>query len=671
MTDLVLESPRITSVKTKVDLKEVPANMYEYFYNGYTEDDIKTLIDNLRMSFDLWDKAYNMYRSSRAIDEIRYGDVSVLFTDVLDNQFIYSFAKNKIFLYQPEKDPYIDINKGISIAQFIEIARSDFNAFMRTNYGKKYVTEEAVLTEGIKQFFGYGHAYRIFIDGRGAKNSKRYAIDKDMYALIDALDDYKDGVIDKREFNNIINHPNTIVEIYDNHKLGHRDALRRMEVNPNALIETRTTSLVDIMQSEGMTPSLDTVYDEYLTCKSFKNMVKTAKPRLDAYLKKNPHIKAAYVLKYDDFDDFLTLDQMYNLPLLSISEYSNYSYMATFDLAKFKRAYMASINTRFQKFNNSDILDRFLSHIDYLLDMFESCDPTHRWHFYGTMRPLTEAEVREQCKGLCCIRATTYPAMKDTVFAAPPPEPEAKSYLKNVNSALYEYMTGYPIDVLESDMLKYNLDVELGNIRGIEEKKEFTDNEIEEMIQSHIDTQMMDEFLTEESLEATMYYVSLERDLGRKVSHAVKDGIETAGKVVDRTKRALDTVVGPIMDKTKSLINDFQKSEEEDIREEVITDSTFVKLRNFFKMTALPTVLTYYALGPAMAIIAFIAKQALKTDEKKTRDAVIRELEVELKLTREKIEDARRKDDDKGKYELMRLESKIEDNIAKIKYGHD
>ena len=46
-------------------------------------------------------------------------------------------------------------------------------------------------------------------------------------------------------------------------------------------------------------------------------------------------------------------------------------------------------------------------------------------------------------------------------------------------------------------------------------------------------------------------------------------------------------------------------------------------------------------------------------------------MEMELKLTREKIEDARRKDDDKAKYELMRLESRIEDNIAKIKYGHD
>jgi hypothetical protein len=671
MTDLVLESPRITSVKTSINLKEAPANMYEFFLNGYTEDNIRKLIDNLRMSFDLWDKAYNMYRTSRAIDEIRYDDVSVLFTDVLGNQFVYSYLKDKIYLYRPEVEPYIDINKGLSISQFLDLARDDFSAFMRTSYGKKYVTEEAIMLEGIKQFFGYGHAYRIFIDGRNAKNSKRYAIDKDMYALIDALDDYKDSVIDKREFSNIINHPNTIVEIYDNHKLGHRDALRRMEVDENALIERRVTSLVDIMNSEGMTPDLDTVYRDYIKCKSFKAMVKAAKPRLDAYLKKNPLIKAAYVLKYDDFDDFLTLEQIYNLPLLCISEYSNYSYVATFDLAKFKRAFMASINTRFQKFNNSDIVDKFLSHIDYLLDMFESCDSYHIWHFYGTMRPLTEEEVRNNCKGLCAIRATTYPAMKDTVFSAPPPEPQSANYLRNVHNVLYEYMTGYPFDVLESDMLKYNLDVELGNMREVSEKKNFTDKEIDELIQSNIDEDMMDEWLTEASLEATMYYVAMERDLGRKISHAVKGGIETVSKGVDRAKRAADTVVGPIMAKAKDVINAYQKDEEEDTREAVITDSSFVKLRNFFKQTALPTILTYYALGPAMAIVAFIAKQATKTSEDKTRDAVVRELEMELKLTREKIEDARRKDDDKAKYELMRLESNIENNIAKIKYGHN
>lgn len=666
MSDILLESPRISSTDAVIYTDRTPKNMYEYFLNGYKVEDLQKLISNTQMEFETWDKTFNLYKSSNALMELSDGSVAVLFEDLLGNQFIYSSTKNRVFYYNPNEEPYIDINKGLTLEQFLELARNDFNALMRTNYGKKYVTEQSVMMEGIKQIFGYGHAYRIFINGRGAKGSKRYAIDKDSYALVDALDDYKDGMIDKTEFSKIVKQPNTVVEIYENHKLGRRDALRRMVVNEAALLETRVTSLEDLMVAEGMTPSLEDIYDDYRKAKTYKIMIRNAKPRLDAYLKKEPLMKSAYVAKYDDYDDFLTLDQIYNLPLLAISEYSNYSYVATFDLAKFKRAYIASINNRFQKFNNSDVVDKFLAKIDYLLDMFESCDPSHTWHFYGTMRPLTESEVRNSCKGLCCIRSTTYPAMKDTVFASPPPEPQAQQYLNKVNQALFEYMTGYKFDVLEQDLLKHRLDVELGNVeRAIECPKEYTNDELAKLFPNP------EESITLESLEATMYYVAMERDLGRKVGHAVRSGLEKAGKAVDRTKRAVSSVVGPIMDKTKALIDDAKKSREEDAREEVITDSSFVKLRNFFKQTALPTAVAYYALGPALAIVAFITLQATKTDNKKVRDATIRELEMELKLTREKIEDARRKDDDKAKYELMRLESRIEDNIAKIKYGHD
>ena len=47
---------------------------------------------------------------------------------------------------------------------------------------------------------------------------------------------------------------------------------------------------------------------------------------------------------------------------------------------------------------------------------------------------------------------------------------------------------------------------------------------------------------------------------------------------------------------------------------------------------------------------------------------VERQLELELKLTREKIEDSRNDGNKQEKYALMRLESKIEDDIARLKY---
>ena len=104
-------------------------------------------------------------------------------------------------------------------------------------------------------------------------------------------------------------------------------------------------------------------------------------------------------------------------------------------------------------------------------------------------------------------------------------------------------------------------------------------------------------------------------------------------------------------------------------REIAITDSDFAKLRRFFKETGLPTVASYFVLGPAWAVVTFMVSRALKSDDKKTRDKVVRELEEELKLTREKIEDSRSDGNKQAKYALMRLESKLEKQIAEVKYG--
>ena len=46
-------------------------------------------------------------------------------------------------------------------------------------------------------------------------------------------------------------------------------------------------------------------------------------------------------------------------------------------------------------------------------------------------------------------------------------------------------------------------------------------------------------------------------------------------------------------------------------------------------------------------------------------------LEEELEVVKEKIEDAKRKDDNKAKYDLMRIEHKLENDLARIKYNLD
>ena len=128
---------------------KTPKSLYEYYYYKYKEEDIINLINNLRMSFDSWDKSYNLYKTSPAIEEISSGDVSVLYEDHVGNLFIYSFATKKIYYYDKDEPPYVEIKYPMSVKEFLGVAKRDFEALGRTPYGKKFVTESAVLMEGI------------------------------------------------------------------------------------------------------------------------------------------------------------------------------------------------------------------------------------------------------------------------------------------------------------------------------------------------------------------------------------------------------------------------------------------------------------------------------------------------------------------------------------------
>ena len=80
---VVFESPRIASSDTVIYTDRIPKNMYEYFINGYKEADIETLITNMQMPFESWDKSCNLYKSSNSLMELSDGDITVLFEDLL------------------------------------------------------------------------------------------------------------------------------------------------------------------------------------------------------------------------------------------------------------------------------------------------------------------------------------------------------------------------------------------------------------------------------------------------------------------------------------------------------------------------------------------------------------------------------------------------------------
>ena len=78
--------------------------------------------------------------------------------------------------------------------------------------------------------------------------------------------------------------------------------------------------------------------------------------------------------------------------------------------------------------------------------------------------------------------------------------------------------------------------------------------------------------------------------------------------------------------------------------------------------------------GPATAAVIvgigmLCRADLLKKTEKREKERILLDLETDLRITREKIEDAKAENDRKKKYQLMRIEATLQKEITRIKYG--
>lgn len=593
---------------------KTPKSLYEYYYYKYKEEDIINLINNLRMSFDSWDKSYNLYKTSPAIEEISSGDVSVLYEDHVGNLFIYSFATKKIYYYDKDNPPYVEIKYPMSVKEFLGVAKRDFEALGRTPYGKKFVTESTVLMEGIREVFGFGTALRLFIDGR--KNNKANAYDKHSYAFLDAFLQFTPKKLTKDEFDRACGRDKTILEIYTNRKLGNRDENRAMPVKADALEETKVGSIITFAKEYGV--DREKLYWQYDYLKQAEAQIKSGAEFLKKYLKGNSVFKASYIGGNEDY---------YLKCLLPIDD--GYAYLWCFDLAKYKRAHVDAARNRFEKLTNADIFAKFEANIERVCDACNNLKKGEYLSFnYSFNKP--ESYLKNECKGKCWI--------------------------------VLSYVHGYDIDHYAPEIDK---DVKSFNRSFVSE--EFIDKFSNEEVTVEEFNAYLESLNDAATFEASVYAVC-ERETARNIAHKVRDGVEKAGKAVGDFARKAKDVFSPLMKKVKDTIESIQKDNEESKREEFITDSAFIKMKNLFRKCLVP-IGAYYVAGPAIAVVSALGQWYFGTDDEKIRGKLVRELEVELKLTREKIEDAKGDNARKEKYELMRLESKIEDELARIKYG--
>lgn len=85
-----------------------------------------------------------------------------------------------------------------------------------------------------------------------------------------------------------------------------------------------------------------------------------------------------------------------------------------------------------------------------------------------------------------------------------------------------------------------------------------------------------------------------------------------------------------------------------------------------FLMVALSHYLVFKGLGPVFNIYLAILQKASSMKDTRIRSELVRELKAEIKVTEEKIEDAKSRDEKSKKYQLMRIKERLDAELARV-----
>lgn len=119
-----------------------------------------------------------------------------------------------------------------------------------------------------------------------------------------------------------------------------------------------------------------------------------------------------------------------------------------------------------------------------------------------------------------------------------------------------------------------------------------------------------------------------------------------------------------ITDSIKKTVNDWDEMDD-NRRKEYIIKPGFRK--KYFKALKL-CILHYgaFAINPVLNIVLAICHKFSNTKDVRIRNELVRELKAEIKVTEEKIEDAKSNGDNQAKYKLMRIKEKLEAELVRV-----
>lgn len=168
---------------------------------------------------------------------------------------------------------------------------------------------------------------------------------------------------------------------------------------------------------------------------------------------------------------------------------------------------------------------------------------------------------------------------------------------------------------------------------------------------------------------------------GRNATRTVEKKLRKVNNKLNGHKNTLGKNIKRIDDKASEIANrkldDIINTGKDLKRDKLLTGRPQIKIGKFIKSAILglgAATGTAALFGPATAAVVvaigiLCRKDLLRRTEKREKQRILLELETDLKLTKEKIEDAKSENDKKKKYQLMRIESALEKEITRIKYG--
>lgn len=236
---------------------------------------------------------------------------------------------------------------------------------------------------------------------------------------------------------------------------------------------------------------------------------------------------------------------------------------------------------------------------------------------------------------------------------------------KDRNTIVCESLSVYNDNITENELQDY-FDFQSKTYKMFYDENDITMEQFIEFIQGCIKYEYIDDVMEAAGRQTTR---KVEKGL-RKVNHKVNGHRNTLGKNLQRIDDKASDIANRKLDDIINTGRDIK-------RDKLLQGRPQIKISRFIKqgITALGAATGAAALfGPAVAAVIvaigiLCRKDLLKKTEKREKQRILLELETDLKITREKIEDAKAENDRKKKYQLMRIESTLEKEITRIKYG--